>query len=373
MSWLISRALLEACANSPCSPAAVAEFSAATCSGGEPSAPSSGTPMPQAFCSPDKMTEFSRLSRSGMTFAPLTADLGEVVWTWFLAGFPARTSVSPGVGLESMASAAGYGPKWPGSLARFDPDTRSWRTAQPCLLGDSDECSVIWPRSGMTAAGRCWELPMSAHRTSVTGSGLWPTPRTTGLDGGSNSRKAEKARGYWPTLTATLGTKGGRITRRKGREGGTLIEAISNRAAFPTPDAHCWKSGPRGNGTGGGEMLSNTVVVDGEEDRIGTLSPAWVEWLMGWPIGWTSLDALDKREVEYWRASNNGGGNGPHEAEAWFDEEAGAPGQDGSRPPISRTSVGVPDRVSRIKALGNGQVPRAAAAAWRLLTGANDV
>ena len=35
---------------------------------------------------------------------------------------------------------------------------------------------------------------------------------------------------------------------------------------------------------------------------------------------------------------------------------------------VSRVAVGVKDRVSRLRALGNGQVPRVAALAWRLLT-----
>lgn len=40
MSWLFSRALVEAC-------------SPANCSGGAPSVPSSATPMPRAYLSPD--------------------------------------------------------------------------------------------------------------------------------------------------------------------------------------------------------------------------------------------------------------------------------------------------------------------------------
>ena len=77
MSWHFSQAL-------------VAEYSAATSSGGEPSAPLSVMPTPQAFLHSDRMTEFSKLSRSGMTFAPLTEDLGEALLTWFLAGFHAK-------------------------------------------------------------------------------------------------------------------------------------------------------------------------------------------------------------------------------------------------------------------------------------------
>lgn len=36
---------------------------------------------------------------------------------------------------------------------------------------------------------------------------------------------------------------------------------------------------------------------------------------------------------------------------------------------LARVARGVPDRVNRLKALGNGQVPAVVAAAWRLLTG----
>lgn len=35
---------------------------------------------------------------------------------------------------------------------------------------------------------------------------------------------------------------------------------------------------------------------------------------------------------------------------------------------VPRTVTGVPRRTSRLKALGNGQVPQAAAAAWLMLT-----
>lgn len=80
MSWLFSRAL-------------VAEFLAENCLDGELYALSKSTPMPLGFLSPDRMTDFSRLSRFGMTFAPLMEDLGEDVLTWFLVAFRANRSV----------------------------------------------------------------------------------------------------------------------------------------------------------------------------------------------------------------------------------------------------------------------------------------
>ena len=85
MSWLFSQALVE-------------EFSEGISLDGEPSALLSGNPIPQAYCAPDKMKAFSRLSRFGMTFAPLTANRGQELLTLYLAGFPARTSVLRGGG-----------------------------------------------------------------------------------------------------------------------------------------------------------------------------------------------------------------------------------------------------------------------------------
>jgi hypothetical protein len=82
MSWLFSRALVEA-------------YSAGTCSAGELCAPSSGNPMPLAYLPPDRTTAFSRPSRFGATFRPLTDDLGAGLLTWFRGASLARTSAQP--------------------------------------------------------------------------------------------------------------------------------------------------------------------------------------------------------------------------------------------------------------------------------------
>jgi len=88
----------------------------------------------------------------------------------------------------------------------------------------------------------------------------------------------------WPTPTASLGTKGGRITPRKGREGGTLIEAVSARS-FATPTARDWRSGKASEAT----HDKNSRPLS--EQVGGSLNPTWVEWLMGFPLGWTDLGA----------------------------------------------------------------------------------
>jgi hypothetical protein len=33
----------------------------------------------------------------------------------------------------------------------------------------------------------------------------------------------------------------------------------------------------------------------------GSLNPTWVEWLMGWPLGWTDLKALETAKFQQWQ------------------------------------------------------------------------
>lgn len=56
MAWLISNALMVACESSRSLPAQAVGSSEGTCSDGAPSAPSSGTPTPQAYLWADKTT-----------------------------------------------------------------------------------------------------------------------------------------------------------------------------------------------------------------------------------------------------------------------------------------------------------------------------
>jgi hypothetical protein len=33
----------------------------------------------------------------------------------------------------------------------------------------------------------------------------------------------------------------------------------------------------------------------------GKLNPTWVEWLMGWPLGWTDLKPLEMDKFQQWQ------------------------------------------------------------------------
>jgi hypothetical protein len=266
MSWLFSQALVE-------------EFLEDTCLDGEPSAPLSGNPTQPVYLPPDKMTEYSRLSRYGMTFKPLTADRGEALLTSYLEAFPVRTYQQQAKAQESTGSEAECGEKWRGSFTKFDPDSSSWKTHQCSLLGGLEPFSETWPRWGSMRDGACWEQPMLAHRIKETESGLWPTPTVCG---NYNRKGASKTSGdglatavnRWPTPTARdcKGASSYRNTLRK------LSEGLQAHA----------------------KQLPNAVMLSMGRDIGGQLNPMWVEWLMGWPLGWTDLKPLEMDKFQQW-------------------------------------------------------------------------
>ena len=316
MSWLFSQAL-------------VAEYLVDTFSDGEQSAPLSGNHTQQAFCAPDKMTAFSRLSRFGMTYKPLTASRGEELLTLYQAAFHAKTYQPQGGGLALTESAAGCGEKWRASFTKYNPDSRSWKTHQCSLLEDLEPFLETWPQWGLMRDGECWEQQTLAQTTSATESGsLLPTPTMQGLNGGSNSRKSAIAKGNWPTPAASDGQRGGTITdkmtgqslpqmvntpakwptpRSCSAMAATItpesawnekrnpnLETIVGQRMWPSPKTRDWKDG-KTEGTSNRQSPDLGKVV-GQSKTTGSLNPTWVEWLMGWPLGWTDLKplAMDK-------------------------------------------------------------------------------
>jgi hypothetical protein len=117
----------------------------------------------------------------------------------------------------------------------------------------------------MTRTGIAFRLPPSAPLTDVTGSFSWPTPTATDAKGRAYQKRPDGTRGVtlvgavrmWPTPTARLGTPRGAQAARY--------------------------SDPRRSND-----LDDAVAASGHS---GPLNPTWVEWLMGFPLGWTDSEA----------------------------------------------------------------------------------
>ncbi len=250
---------------------------------------------------------------------------------------PVKTSPSPARGPGSTVSARVFGPSSQGLLASFDPDTSSWRTSQLSLeVSGLAEFSETWPRAGMTRSGIAYLLRPLAPLTGGIGSGLLPTPRATyGDRGGRGDLLAQVRTGKgsrrreWPTPKASHSgpdfARAERLTsggddlptavareeevaafwptphgmpkrgqhRRPGPSGNELGRAVNERERLPTPtvgDSRSARNATANRHDPNSKHHSGTTLTDAVVPKTGGgLNPTWVEWLMGFPLGWTDL------------------------------------------------------------------------------------
>ena len=228
------------------------------------------------------------------------------------------------------------------------------RRRKPVRAIAASGCSFsrcAWPTPRTEDAERCGNHPNAVD--SLNGAvALWPTPRT--LTGGCETKDSKTARGSGGTdlqTTAQLWAtpRAGKVTAEKAEhwnmrqaEGGVSMPPLAMQAAlwptprpaeadhagrrkimpsstvglvetatlWPTPAERDWK-GPNGTehlekGTGRKHLdqLPNFVcpcsLLDPQTSTPGgkssrttrRLNPRFVEWLMGWPLGWSEIGCV---------------------------------------------------------------------------------
>ena len=203
--------------------------------------------------------------------------------------------------------------------------------------------------------------------TCESESGFWPTPvahddgktpeahmrMKARMKGGPRQKPTSLTvmvkgveQGMWPTPTAT-NTKAVHMRgadKGKQRKPRSYLATPQARDYFP-PHTPEYIAAKRAQGHG----MSNL------NDQIGgQLNPTWVEWLMNWPLGWTSLEPMKHENWKHWKESSAAQNQDAGEVRAlWWD-------RDPSETPqvhCPRVASNVAARVDRLKALGNGQVP----------------
>lgn len=124
------------------------------------------------------------------------------------------------------------------SFAKYDQNTSSWRTSRPCLVEDWATFWENWPQAGTMQAGYCYRLEPLVRHISDAGFSLLPSPEW-----------------LFPTVTCGI------VALKIGENcGGTGIRATAKR--------------------------NGTYIARG-------INPEFQEWLMGFPVGWTDIDASE--------------------------------------------------------------------------------
>jgi hypothetical protein len=106
----------------------------------------------------------------------------------------------------------------------------------------------------------------------------------------------------WPTPKASDSVIG-MTARTSGRpiEKSTHLQTqvfLAERKLLPTPNARDWKNAtakewdnPKNTRNLNRRIAKEYESSKKKEERLGQLNPMWVEWLMGYPLGWTDLKA----------------------------------------------------------------------------------
>lgn len=264
-----------------------AEAYSAECFAGIPaSAPSKSSPIAAKFCSKGSETECCRSSRFGTTCGHSTAGRGGGKSTSSAAASRARTFHARAKARESAEREAGFGLNLQESLAKYDRATSSWKTRQCLLFGGLDECLETFPKAGTMRNGSLWERTTAEPRTGERECGYWRTP-DAGVGGEISDEKAADYAAGKPRKS------GSAIQIR-------LCDQVRHRKLWPTPKCQDSRTALRDRGKSNlGEVVHGGIET--LPTKTARLNPAWVEWLMGWPIGWTDLKPLEMDKFLSWR------------------------------------------------------------------------
>ncbi len=287
-------------------PEQVVDYSEANCSDGEQSATSKTIPTASRSSNNESEMECLTTHPSGTRLEHSTGIPGLDVWISSLAASPASHGALPENMPESWMNAISG--RTPFALfEKSNPNGAYWKMSQASYFDHTfAEYSQTWPKAGIVSAGIAYQLRSLVRRTYANGSGLWPTPVANDDNKTPEAHLAMKNRmkggprktitslqvmvkavekEMFPTPTST-NTKSIHL-RTNGRP---------PRSYLPTPKASDGMGGPaykKPPHRDGGFMLKE--IIHG-----GQLNPNWVEWLMGWPIGWTALEPLEMDRFQQW-------------------------------------------------------------------------
>ena len=255
-----------------------------------------------------------------MTYKPSTRNLEDLMSS--AEDSHAKISHMPEKEQDSQDKEVVSGSKCAGSSKKRNRRGLSQKMSQPFGLEDWNKSSGHSLRSGIMHNGTVYPLSPLVLLTRETGSGLWPTPTTNetthnnmvitedGRRAPTNGKTsysiglADAVR-IWATPTANqsiccsmeAAKKEAERLHPHGRY--TLATQIaSDPQTWPTVSSRDWKDTPgmakqSGKRNRTDQLPRKVYAVENTPPGGGYLNPQWVEWLMGYPIGWTELNVSE--------------------------------------------------------------------------------
>lgn len=238
---------------------------------------------------------------SGLTSEPSMLARGVDAWISSWVGTTASPSPWPAPRWAPQTPATA-GPTSLGSSRSANPPSASSRTSVlicPTGLLSSPATSKLWVSK---LRAHCLRRRKSAPRTDASASSsLLPTPTASAYGSSNNGQRSDgtafalagkqslmtMARtGNWPTPMASDWKQSGSEAElaRKSPSLPAAVASQESRTEWATPTVKGNYARPRPSNPKEGAGLATQVG--------GQLNVAWVEWLLGWPIGWTGFASV---------------------------------------------------------------------------------
>ena len=216
-------------------------------------------------------------------------------------------SLSPGAATRpTLAKAARM---WPTPQSFDAKATENWAPGSEWDRNKKEhtlpQAVRMWPTPGAqeTSGGAANPVTMrrQGHQVKLRDAvGMWPTPLEGDATGSRGTKGKErpdegglaKAVNMWPTPKGSPDHYG--QPREKDRD--DLQAAVR----YPTPQAGT--NNPAAHNAMSGDFKRRLAEATGEP-VTGQLNPTWVEWLMGFPIGWTASEPLGMESYRRWLRS----------------------------------------------------------------------
>lgn len=295
MSWIFSKAMLE---NLPSSLESEGGFLEDTSSDGKQSVQLSVTCSEHQFWYKGKTTDFSRLSRFGLTYRVLTEQDGEDLLTLYLEGFRARTSAlqihrekvlkdqNLECGLKCYESSE--------KLSQHSSSSKTLETSDPGGL----------PLFSMVCRAQDTVLSMETFSHQTVEHPI-PGKEHSFLDGGKGrgwcNQMTEKEKRYVEFVASKTASEIIRSVIEEGRlqrkvKAGNWSRGIGR--LLPTMTVADSKNNASISTYQRNSLQLNTLLG-------GSLNPTYCDWLQGLPPGWTDLKPLEISKFQQWQHSHS--------------------------------------------------------------------